>query len=61
MPTALCRTALCLLTLSAGALVLGHSLRDGGTSKKLGVLVTMDTVAAEAITQLKASFTNTNV
>ncbi|KAK7953338.1 glycosyl transferase family 8 [Apiospora saccharicola] len=43
-----------------GALVLGHSLRDGGTSKKLGVLVTTDTVAAEAITQLKASFTNTN-
>ncbi|KAK7967418.1 uncharacterized protein PG986_001695 [Apiospora aurea] len=43
-----------------GALVLGHSLRDGGTSKKLGALVTLDTVAAEAITQLKASFSNTN-
>ncbi|KAK8065638.1 glycogenin glucosyltransferase [Apiospora hydei] len=43
-----------------GALVLGHSLRDGGTSKKLGALVTLDTVAAEAITQLKASFRNAN-
>ncbi|KAK8058715.1 nucleotide-diphospho-sugar transferase [Apiospora phragmitis] len=43
-----------------GALVLGHSLRDGGTSKKLGALVTLDTVAAEAITQLQASSSNTN-
>ncbi|KAK7935152.1 glycogenin glucosyltransferase [Apiospora marii] len=43
-----------------GALVLGHSLRDGGTSKKLGAMVTMDTVAAEAITQLQASLTNSN-
>ncbi|ETS80043.1 hypothetical protein PFICI_07572 [Pestalotiopsis fici W106-1] len=39
-----------------GALVLAHSLRDGGTTKKLGVLVTLDSVAAEAITELKASF-----
>ncbi|KAK6080180.1 glycogenin (glycosyl transferase family 8) [Seiridium cupressi] len=36
-----------------GALVLAHSLRDGGTTKKLGVLVTLDSVAAEAITELK--------
>ncbi|KAK6849609.1 hypothetical protein PG995_013442 [Apiospora arundinis] len=39
-----------------GALVLGHSLRDAGTSKKLGAMVTLDTVAAEAITQLKAVY-----
>ncbi|KAF3016560.1 glycogenin glucosyltransferase [Neopestalotiopsis sp. 37M] len=38
-----------------GALVLAHSLRDGSTTKKLGVLVTLDSVAAEAITELKAS------
>ncbi|KAK8035010.1 glycosyl transferase family 8 [Apiospora rasikravindrae] len=48
------------LTPFIGALVLGHSLRDGGTSKKLGALVTVDTVAAEAITQLKASSSSTN-
>ncbi|KAL1902739.1 glycogenin glucosyltransferase [Sporothrix stenoceras] len=36
-----------------GALVLAHSLRDAGTSKKLAVLVTLDTVSAEVITQLK--------
>jgi glycogenin len=38
-----------------GALVLAHSLRDAGTKKKLGVLVTLDSVGAEAITQLKVS------
>ncbi|KAI2609304.1 glycosyltransferase family 8 protein [Hypoxylon sp. NC1633] len=31
------------------ALVLAHSLRDAGTSKKLAVLVTLDTVSAETI------------
>ncbi|CAK7226539.1 glycogenin glucosyltransferase [Sporothrix bragantina] len=36
-----------------GALVLAHSLRDAGTSKKLAVLVTLDTVSAEVVTQLK--------
>lgn len=36
-----------------GALVLAHSLRDAGTSKRLAVLVTLDSVSAEAITQLK--------
>lgn len=45
-----------LIIYTAGALVLAHSLRDGGTKKKLGVLVTVDSVAAEAITQLKVSF-----
>lgn len=38
-----------------GALVLAHSLRDAGTTKKLAVLVTLDTVAAEVVTQLEAS------
>lgn len=37
-----------------GALVLAHSLRDAGTTKKLAVLVTLDSVSAEVITQLKA-------
>ncbi|KAF5670175.1 glycogenin [Fusarium denticulatum] len=36
-----------------GALVLAHSLRDAGASRKLAVLVTLDTVSADSITQLK--------
>lgn len=36
-----------------GALVLGHSLRDAGTKKKLAVLVSDDSVSADAITELK--------
>ncbi|KAG8159443.1 hypothetical protein KVR01_011104 [Diaporthe batatas] len=39
-----------------GALVLAHSLRDAGTPKKLAVMVTLDSVSAEVITQLKAVF-----
>ncbi|PNY27435.1 Glycogenin-1 [Tolypocladium capitatum] len=39
----------------AGALVLAHSLRDAGTAKKLAVLVTLDSVSADAVTQLKAA------
>ncbi|KAL2279753.1 hypothetical protein FJTKL_13133 [Diaporthe vaccinii] len=39
-----------------GALVLAHSLRDAGTTKKLAVLVTLDSVSAEVITQLKSVF-----
>ncbi|KAI1371518.1 glycosyltransferase family 8 protein [Hypoxylon crocopeplum] len=39
-----------------GALVLAHSLRDAGTSKKLAVLVTLDTVSAEVISQLKTLY-----
>ncbi|EMR67439.1 putative glycogenin protein [Eutypa lata UCREL1] len=35
-----------------GALVLAHSLRDAGTTKKLAVLVTLDSVSAGVITQL---------
>ncbi|KAK4241273.1 Glycogenin-1 [Achaetomium macrosporum] len=38
-----------------GALVLAHSLRDAGTTKKLAILVTLDTVSANVVTQLKAS------
>ncbi|GAB1314363.1 glycogenin glucosyltransferase [Madurella fahalii] len=39
-----------------GALVLAHSLRDAGTTKKLAVLVTLDSVSADVITQLKAVY-----
>jgi hypothetical protein len=35
--------------------VLAHSLRDAGTKKKLAILVTLDSVSAEVVTQLKAS------
>jgi hypothetical protein len=38
-----------------GALVLAHSLRDAGTTKKLVALVTLDSVSAEAITELKVN------
>ncbi|TVY42707.1 Glycogenin [Lachnellula occidentalis] len=36
-----------------GALVLAHSLRDAGTTKKLAVLITEDSVSADAIAQLR--------
>ncbi|OBS27961.1 hypothetical protein FPOA_01901 [Fusarium poae] len=36
-----------------GALVLAHSLRDAGATRKLAVLVTLDSVSEESITQLK--------
>ncbi|KAF2729183.1 nucleotide-diphospho-sugar transferase [Polyplosphaeria fusca] len=39
-----------------GAAVLAHSLRDAGTTKKLAVLVTLDTLAADTITELKALY-----
>ncbi|KAI8627726.1 glycosyltransferase family 8 protein [Xylariaceae sp. FL1651] len=39
-----------------GALVLAHSLRDAATTKKLAVLVTLDSVSAEAITELKSVY-----
>jgi glycogenin glucosyltransferase len=35
-----------------GAMVLGHSLRDVSVQKKLAVLVTPDTVSADAIEEL---------
>ncbi|CAN8095537.1 unnamed protein product [Discula destructiva] len=39
-----------------GALVLAHSLRDAGTTKKLAVMITPDSVSAEVIAQLKNVF-----
>ncbi|KAI0536700.1 nucleotide-diphospho-sugar transferase [Xylaria digitata] len=39
-----------------GALVLAHSLRDAGTTKKLAALVTLDSISAEAIAQLKSVY-----
>ncbi|KAI5867141.1 glycosyltransferase family 8 protein [Durotheca rogersii] len=39
-----------------GAVVLAHSLRDAGTTKKLAVLVTLDTVSEEVVTELQGVF-----
>ncbi|KUI71516.1 Glycogenin-1 [Cytospora mali] len=39
-----------------GALVLAHSLRDAKTTKKLAVLVTLDTVSPDVVKQLEAVF-----
>ncbi|KAJ3523952.1 hypothetical protein NM208_g12254 [Fusarium decemcellulare] len=41
---------------STGALVLAHSIRDAGTHHKLAVMVTLDSVSADSITQLKAVY-----
>lgn len=41
--------------------MLAHSLRDAGTSKRLAVLVTLDSVSAEVITQLKVSKNTVNM
>lgn len=38
-----------------GAIVLAHSLRNHGAKRQLGVLVTLDTVSAASIEQLKVS------
>jgi glycogenin len=38
-----------------GAMVLGHSLRDTGTTKSLVALVTLDTVSLDVIDELKVS------
>ena len=38
-----------------GAMVLGHSLKDKGAKAKLVVLVTMESLSTEAITELKVS------
>ncbi|EKG17362.1 Glycosyl transferase family 8 [Macrophomina phaseolina MS6] len=49
--------AYCTLVMSdsylPGAAVLAHSLRDGGTKKKLAALVTLDTLSADSISELK--------
>ncbi|PHH75510.1 hypothetical protein CDD83_4389 [Cordyceps sp. RAO-2017] len=39
-----------------GALVLAHSLRDAGATRKLAVLVTLDSVSADVITQLRVVY-----
>ncbi|KAF7949067.1 hypothetical protein EAE96_008239 [Botrytis aclada] len=39
-----------------GALVLAHSLRDAGTTKKIAVLVTVDSVTSESMTELQNNF-----
>ncbi|KAL2163130.1 hypothetical protein VTH06DRAFT_6966 [Thermothelomyces fergusii] len=39
-----------------GALVLAHSLRDAGTTKKLAILVTLDTVSVEVVKQLETVY-----
>ncbi|KAF1843120.1 glycosyltransferase family 8 protein [Cucurbitaria berberidis CBS 394.84] len=39
-----------------GAAVLAHSLRDAGTTKKLAVLVTLETLSADTLAQLKVLY-----
>lgn len=39
-----------------GALVLAHSLRDGGATRKLAVLVTTDTVSEDTVSDLKTVY-----
>lgn len=39
-----------------GAAVLAHSLRDAGTTKKLAVLATLDTLSTDTVTELKALY-----
>ncbi|KAF2020384.1 glycosyltransferase family 8 protein [Aaosphaeria arxii CBS 175.79] len=39
-----------------GAAVLANSLRDAGTTKKLAVLITLETLSAETITKLKSLY-----
>ncbi|KAJ4399647.1 glycogenin glucosyltransferase [Didymella pomorum] len=39
-----------------GAAVLAHSLRDAGTTKKLAVMVTLESLTAETITELKSLY-----
>ena len=39
-----------------GAAVLAHSLRDAGTTKKLAVLVTLETLSADTISQLRTLY-----
>lgn len=41
---------------TSGAAVLAHSLRDAGTKKKLAVMVTLESLTAETITELKSLY-----
>ncbi|KAF9636816.1 Glycosyl transferase family 8 [Lasiodiplodia theobromae] len=49
--------AYCTLVMSdsymPGAAVLAHSLRDGGTTRKLAALITLDTLSADSVSELK--------
>lgn len=38
-----------------GAAVLAHSLRDGGSTKKLAALITLDTLSADSVSELKVA------
>ena len=40
---------------TAGAMVLGHSLRDNGTEKQLVALITLDTLQTTSIDELRVS------
>jgi hypothetical protein len=42
-----------LLTCETGAQVLAHSLRDGGSTKRLAVLVTLAGVNEQTVVELK--------
>ncbi|KAF2628176.1 glycosyltransferase family 8 protein [Macroventuria anomochaeta] len=39
-----------------GAAVLAHSLRDAGTTKKLAVMITLESLSADTITELKSLY-----
>ncbi|PVH96754.1 glycosyltransferase family 8 protein [Periconia macrospinosa] len=39
-----------------GAIVLAHSLRDAGTNKKLAALITLDSLSADTITELRTLY-----
>ena len=43
----------CILTKETGAVVLAHSLRENGTTAKLAVLYTPETLQVETIAQLE--------
>jgi hypothetical protein len=42
-----------IFNILAGAAVLAHSLRDAGTTKKLAAMITLDTLSADTVTELK--------
>jgi len=44
-----------------GAAVLAHSLRDAGTTKKLAAMITLDTLSADTVTELKVSSPTTGL
>jgi glycogenin len=44
-----------MLILKTGAMVLGHSLRDKGAKAKIVILVALDTLSSDTITELKVN------